>query len=157
MITAVNGCLIAGDFNVDFNLNPGDYANVLGLPSVNATAENTSLKDNPPLAINNPLDYRANAYDNIFQKPIGGAHAGFVTDLLVESAIVPAPALPPPAAQPYAGFLATCAANFDVAHIPNIRTQFPIAALPPTDMGTAWDFVREAISNHYPVRVTTTI
>jgi hypothetical protein len=154
--TLIPNSMISGDFNVDFNANPGDYANVLGLPSAEATNEDTSLQNNP-LGGNDPLTYRAHAYDNIFQVPLAMPNPGQVIDLMVESAVVTGPQPPPPAAQPNVGNLSAAAGNFIVASIPNNWALNPVAAVPPTDMDTAWDFVREAISNHYPVTVTMTI
>jgi hypothetical protein len=158
--TPIVGSLISGDFNVDYNLNHAWYTNVLALPSVNATAAMTSLKDNPGNS-DDPSTFMANAYDNIFQKiPLGGAtNPGTVPNLMVESAVVPFPQPALPAAQPGAGYLSGQAAAFNVAAINNYLRHITnnVAAVPPTDMNTAWDFVRETISNHYPVVVTTTI
>ncbi|MGN6396192.1 MAG: hypothetical protein ACTHMI_11545 [Mucilaginibacter sp.] len=159
--TAIEGSLISGDFNIDYvGPNHAYYANMLGLPSTNAVNANTVLKNNPNNS-NNPADFLVSSYDNIFQKiPVGGvANAGAVIDLMVESAHVPGPQPAPPAAQAGVGNLSAAAANFDIPTINALgfTIQNPIAALPPDDMNTAWDFVRKAISNHYPVVVTTTI
>lgn len=155
--TAITQSLIAGDFNDDFDAaNPGYYQNMLNIPTVQATNQSTSLLNNPPGG-NDPANYLANAYDNIFQTVIVAAPAGNVVDLMVESAVVPPPPLAPPAAQPGAGNLSAAAGAFNVAHIPNNFAAAAVAAVPPVTMPNAWGFVREAISNHYPVITTTTI
>ncbi len=159
-VTPIVASLLAGDFNVDFNDNHADYTSIIALPSHAATNEDTSLK-NHPISSNNPLTFRANAYDNIFQKvPAAGgiANPGQVIDLMVESSLVLVPQPPPPAAQPRTGYLSAVAGSFNVADIPNqAQLVNPLVNLPPNDMDTAWAFVRNAISNHYPVVVTTTI
>lgn len=157
--TPIDASLVSGDFNVDYNVNNAWYANLLGLPTEEATNDNTSLQDNPAGG-NDPATFMANAYDNIFQTVITGmAPTGNVINLMVESAVVPAPQPPLPAAQPGAGNLSAAAGAFNIAAL-NVylaRIANPIVALPPVDMDTAWDFVREAISNHYPVVVTVNI
>jgi len=156
--TPIDASLISGDFNVDYNVNAADYANMLNLPTDEATDDDTTLKDNPAGG-NNPATFMANAYDNIFQTTPGMAPTGEVINLMVESAVVVGPQPPPPAAQPHLGNLSAAAGAFNMAAL-NVylaRIGNPIVALPPTDMDTAWDFVREAISNHYPVVVTVNI
>ncbi|WP_295793755.1 hypothetical protein [Mucilaginibacter sp.] len=156
--TPLDASMVSGDFNVDYNLNAFWYGNLLGLPTYQATASNTSLKDNP-LGGNNPATFMANAYDNIFQTVAAVTPTGNVVNLMVESAVVPAPQPGPPAAQPGVGDLSAAAGAFNIAAL-NVylaRIANPIVALPPVDMDTAWDFVREGISNHYPVVVTVNI
>ena len=154
--TLITQSLISGDFNEDFDpLVPGYYQNMLNLPTVQATDQATSMMNNP-VGGNNSANYLASAYDNIFQTVVVAAPAGNVVDLMVESAVVPAPQPGPPAAQPGAGNLSAAAGVFNIAHIPNNWAANPVAAVPPVSMPTAWGFVREAISNHYPV-ITTAI
>lgn len=154
--TAIQTSLISGDFNVDYTTSPGDYANMLALPSTPATTQLTSIK-NDPKSSDDPLSFRANAYDNIFQKTPVTARVGVVTDLMVESAVILPPAKPPPAAQPYVGYLVPVMASWEIQHITQHKILNPIVKLPPDSMDTAWDFVRECISNHYPVSVKVTI
>lgn len=157
--TPIDESLISGDFNVDYTVDFADYANMLALPTEEATNDDTSLKDNPAGG-NDPATFMASAYDNIFQTVITGmAPTGNVVNLMVQSAVVPLPALPPPAAQPNVGNLSAQAGAFNIAALNNYlaRIATPIVALPPVDMNTAWDFVREGISNHYPVVTTVTI
>jgi hypothetical protein len=156
--TAIPSSLISGDFNVDYILYPGDYANMLALPSTDAVNEDTSLRNNPGPS-NDPTTFRESAYDNVFQVTPVAANAGAVTDLMVESAVVPAvPAPPPPpAAQAHVGVLSAAAGAFVVANIGTRWIANAVAVVPPVNMDDAWSFVREAISNHYPVSVNTTI
>lgn len=100
--TAMNGSLISGDFNVDFiGASNAYYNNMVNLPSTNAVNAKTVVKNNPQSS-NDPATFLDSSYDNIFQKIPGGgvANAGAVINLMVQSANVPLPALPPPAAQP---------------------------------------------------------
>lgn len=154
--TPIPATLIAGDFNEDFTPLNFYYQNVLNLPSQQATNEETSLLNNPPGG-DDPMAYRANAYDNIFQRTPGAANWGLVTDLMVESSIITGPQPPPPAAQPHVGNLSAAAGNFNLANIGQRFINQAVTQVPPADMEEAWRFVREAISNHYPVSVTTTI
>jgi hypothetical protein len=154
--TPIDESLIAGDFNEDFFPTNNFYQNMLGLPSVQATNSNTSLLNNPPGG-DDPDAYLANAYDNIFQTVAAAAPAGDVVDLMVESSVVIGPQPPPPAAQPRVGNLSAAAGAFNVANIPNHWALNPVAAVPVPDMPQAWGFVREAISNHYPVFSTVNI
>jgi len=154
--TVVDGCLIAGDFNVDYDPSPTwwYYDILTDLPSTNATAEKTTLKTGGD-GSSNPLAYRSMAYDNIFQKiPAGGtARPGTVIDLMVHSSVLLAPIPPLPA---YVGTLSAAAGAFSVAHIPNKYAFDAVATVPTPNVQEAWAFVIEAISNHYPVAVTTT-
>lgn len=147
--------LISGDFNVDFNVNRADYQNMLNLPSYQATDDLTSMQNNPAGG-NDPATFMANAYDNIFQTYPDMAPTGRTVNLMIESAVIPAPQPPPPAAQPNVGYLSAAAGAFNIATLNHYlaRIANPIIALPPNDMDTSWDFVREAISNHYPVVTT---
>jgi len=156
--TAMYASLIAGDFNVDYNVDNIEYTNLLALPSYPATNQETSLQ-NDPIYSDDPLAYRSSAYDNIFQKVPAPVGMGNVIDLMLASAIVPAPSLPPPAAQPGVGNLSAAAGAFNIPALNHYLARIitPIAALPPGDMGSSWDFVREGISNHYPVTTTTAI
>ena len=154
--TDVDGCLVSGDFNVDYDPSPTwwYHAILTDLPSTNATAQKTTLKTGGD-GSNDPLAYRSSAYDNIFQKiPAGGvAGAGTVVDLMVQSSILPH-AIPPLLA--YSGDLAHAAGMFDAGEIPNKYAADAVDELPTPNMQQAWAFVIEAISNHYPVVVTTT-
>lgn len=154
--TAVDGCLIAGDFNVDFDPGPTwwYYDILTDLPSTNATAEKTTLKTGGD-GSSNPLAYRSMAYDNIFQKVpgTGTARPGAVIDLMVQSSVLLAPIPPLPA---YLGVLSAAAGAFSVAHIPNKYAYDAVATVPTPNVQEAWAFVIEAISNHYPVAVRTT-
>jgi hypothetical protein len=156
--TPMDASLISGDFNVDFNANPGFYANMLVIAD-QATDDETSLQNNPAGG-NDPSTFLANAYDNIFQTIPGMVvPTGNTINLMIESANVPAPQPPLPAAQPNVGYLSADAGAFNMVAL-NVylaRIANPIVALPPIDMNTSWDFVREAISNHYPVFVSVTI
>lgn len=156
--TPIDASLVSGDFNVDYNVNNNFYNNMLAIPTYQATNSDTSLRDNPAGG-NDPATFMANAYDNIFQTVAAATPTGRVVNLMVESATIPMPALPLPAAQPGAGYLSAAAAAYNMAAL-NVylaRIGNPIVALPPNDMNTAWDFVREAISNHYPVVVDVNI
>ena len=155
--TAMYASLISGDFNVDFDsANPGYYTNMINLPTYQATNQLTSMK-NAPVVSDDPSDYLLNAYDNVFQTVLAATPTGNVIDLMVESAIVVGPQPAPPAAQPHVGNLSAEAGAFNVANIPNNVALNPVAAVPPADMPQAWAFVREAITNHYPVVTTATI
>jgi len=150
--TPINGSAISGDFNVDFNVDRFYYNNILALPTYQATNQMTSLKNNPNDSTV-PADFLANAYDNIFQTTNLAVPTGYVVDLLVESSNVPAPLGAPPAAQAKLGFLSPFAGAYSLAALNHYLARIitPIVAVPPVDMNTAWDFVRETISNHYPV------
>jgi len=154
--TPLNASIITGDFNVDFNTNQYWYTNMLAIAS-NATNENTSLQNNP-IGGDDPSTFMANAYDNIFQT-VPPDWPGEVINLMIESANVGAPQPPPPAAQPNVGDLSAQAAAYNIAALNNYLARIitPVVALPPADMNTSWDFVREAISNHYPVFLPVTI
>jgi hypothetical protein len=160
---SVDGCLISGDFNIDYNDYNSEYKGLLNLPSKNATNEKTSLQNNPkfekPEDYKKPLLYRESAYDNIFQKipKEGEAREGKVIDLMVESAIIGKPQPPPPAVQPHIGNLSAAAGAFKMDYIKLKKVKEGVIQIPPVDMPSAWGFVREVISNHYPVSVTTTI
>lgn len=156
--TPIDGSLISGDFNTDFNVDRIYYNQILALPSYQATNQMTSLKNNPNNSTN-PADFLANAYDNIFQTYNAAAPTGLVVDLLVETANVPANLGPPPAAQANVGALSANAGAYSLAALNHYlaRIANQIVAVPPTDMNTSWDFVRETISNHYPVVTQVTI
>jgi hypothetical protein len=158
--TALYASLISGDFNMDFVSQAAYYGNMLALPSLQATNSGTSLKNDPGVS-NDPAHFMANAYDNIFQKipGVGAVPVGRTINLLRESAIVPTPALTPPAAPPGAGYLSAVANLYDLTVV-NAKLSYvgdPILSVPPISMTTSWQFVREVISNHFPVIVTTTI
>lgn len=153
--TAISRSMISGDFNVDYILNPVWYGNMLAI-STQAVNQRTTLMNNP-FPNNDPTQFRASAYDNIFQKTPGAAGVGTVVDLMVESSVVTGPQPPPPAAQPHVGNLSAAAGAYNIANIGQRFIANPVAAVPTTTMDDAWGFVREAISNHYPVVVTMAI
>lgn len=142
--------LTSGDFNVDWNpAVPGDYQNLLNMPSTQSTNERTSLVDNtPPGGYPNSVQYRKNAYDNIFKFNRGGVPAaggGVVTDLIDDSTTL---------AGGGTGLLAAEAGAFVRAPIPMGHL---IVNIPPADYEDAWHIVRHAISDHLPVSVTVAI
>lgn len=150
--TAITRSMISGDFNVDIQVTPVWYANMLAI-STQSVNQRTSLMNNP-FSSDDPTDFRASAYDNIFQKTPGATGVGTVVDLMVESSVVTGPQPPPPAAQPHVGNLSAAAGAYNIANIGQRFIANPVAAVPTTTMDDAWGFVREAISNHYPVVVT---
>ncbi|HVW98213.1 MAG TPA: hypothetical protein VHA56_19765 [Mucilaginibacter sp.] len=156
--TPIDESIISGDFNVEFDPAPtGWYGNMLAITSY-ATDEATTLQNNP-IGGNDPATFMASAYDNIFQTVVAMSPAGEVNNLMIDSANVPAPQPPPPAAQPNVGDYSAEAGAYNIAALNNYlaRIVTPVVALPPVDMNTSWDFVREAISNHYPVFLEVTI
>lgn len=147
--------MLSGDFNVDFNAYRGDYQFILNLPSSEATLQRTSMQNNPGGG-DVPATFMANAYDNIFQTYDQDDYVGRCINLMIESAVVFGPQPPPPAAQPNEGTLSAAAGAFNLAAV-NQRLRWstdPVTNVPPGDMNNAWRFVREAISNHYPVVLT---
>ena len=139
--------LTCGDFNIDFDpLVPGDYNNLLNvIPSSQSTNERTSLLNfTPPGGFPFSVQYRANAYDNIFKynsaalPPAGG---GTVVDLISHSTIAP----------PGTGVLAPEAGAFVPGPILDGNL---IQHIPPQDFEDAWHIVRHAISDHLPVYIT---
>ncbi len=163
----IDASLICGDFNLDYNDNNIDYNNLLAFSS-NAVIEKTTLVNNTDGKSTDPSTYRVNAYDNIFQRPAQPAppppaiQRGQVIDLMVKSAIINYnPPLNPPNMVNGVGYLAKAASAFDVtiinAKLKYLNPAYAIVKLPPVEVATAWDFVREVISDHYPVAVTTVI
>lgn len=139
----------SGDFNVDFNAGASpDYQNLLNLPSAQATNERTSLVNTtPPDGYPNSMDYRVNAYDNIFcyQRYVWPPVVnGQVADLISASTLAP----------PGTGVLAPQIIAFMRGPIP---LGYLIQRIPPDDFEDAWHIVRHAISNHLPVYVTLNI
>lgn len=150
----MDAAIVAGDFNVDLIQYPGDYNNLtnnVGPPAADPTAyadareAATSLVNStPPVPWNNPLDYRVNAYDNVFGRNAAQANQG-VIPLLVDSSILAT------GAGPYVPAIT----NFTV---PPIRNNALLNnAPPPQDLEDAWHVVRDQISNHLPVFVSLTI
>jgi hypothetical protein len=143
----MDSSLTCGDFNVDFDpLIPGDYNNLLhNIPSSQSTNERTSLVNFTP-AGGYPfsVQYRANAYDNIFKYnsvALPPAADGFVVDLIYRST-TPATG---------SGVLANEAGAFVPGPILDGNL---IQNIPPQDFEDAWHIVRHAISDHLPVYVT---
>ena len=136
--------LICGDFNVDFDpLNPGPYNTLLNnTPSSQSTNAKTSLVNfTPPGGFPTSVEYRKNAYDNIFKYNRGGVPAaggGNVVDLIYESTRNPVGN----------GLMAPEAGAFVPGPIldGNLIQNFP-----PRDFEDAWHIVRHAISDHLPV------
>jgi hypothetical protein len=150
--TVITRSMISGDFNVDIQTTAVWYANMLAI-STQSVNQRTTLMNNP-FSSDDPADFRASAYDNIFQKTPGATGVGTVVDLMVESSVVTGPQPPPPAAQPHVGNLSAAAGFYNIANIGQRFIANAVAAVPTTSMDDAWGFVREAISNHYPVVVT---
>lgn len=144
----MNASFTTGDFNIDFNVYRGEYDPLLNnLPSSQSTNQRTSLVNTtPPNGHQDVLDYRANAYDNIFKyQRVGGpppANDGTVPDLINEST------LPVGGGN---GVMALYAGGFDRRAIKEGRL---IQKIPPEDFEDGWHIVRHGISNHYPVYVT---
>lgn len=143
--------LTSGDFNVDFDpLAPGEYQNLLNaVPSSQSTNEKTSLVTNtPPGGYPNPMQYRANAYDNIFKYNAAGlppAGGGVVTDLIDDSTTIMGGG---------SGLLQNEAGAFVRGPI---QLGYLIQNIPPDDFEDAWHIVRHGISDHLPVHVTVAI
>ncbi len=159
----IQGSIISGDFNLDYNEYNDIYGPLLAFSS-NAVDTDTTMVNKPPLTVNQPDSYRANAYDNVFQRPPQArpiVNRGKVVDLIVESAIINNnPSLVPPDAVNSNGPLAQAAGHFDLQIINqklNYVRDTPINQLPPIDVLSSWAFVREVISNHFPVISWTTI
>lgn len=150
VVMNMDASFTSGDFNVDFNpLAPGAYQNLLtSVPSSQSTDEKTSLVNfTPPGGFPTSVEYRKNAYDNIFkynrvQKPDAGG--GRVVDLIKESA-------KPPVGN---GFMAPEAGAFVTGPILDGDL---IQHIPPQDFEDSWHIVRHAISDHLPVFVTVNI
>lgn len=141
--------LTSGDFNVDFDpLVPGDYHNLLNVPSSQSTNERTSLVNFTPIGgYPTSVQYRKNAYDNIFKFNRAGVPAaggGTVVDLIDDSTTMGIGS----------GVLANEAGAFAAAGIPEGHL---IQNIPPQDFEDAWHIVRHAISDHLPVHVTVAI
>ena len=146
----LDASLTSGDFNVDFVTDPTPYNNLLNhLPASQSTNELTSLVNfTPPGGFANSLQYRKNAYDNIFKYNVAGlppAGGGIVTDLIDDSTTI---------AGGGTGALTAEIQAFDRAPIPLGNL---IQNIPPDDYEDAWHIVRHAISNHLPVSVTVAI
>lgn len=135
-----------GDFNIDFVTFPGDYATLVNMPSSYSTNQRTTLVNNTPAGgYPNPVQYRLNAYDNIFRYRAAGAppvNAGSVQDLIDDSTTIMGGG---------SGLFVAQAGAFVPGPIPMGHL---IQHIPPDDFEDAWHIVRHAISNHLPVYVT---
>ncbi len=145
----MDASMISGDFNVDFDpLHPGPYDKLLNtLPSMQSTNAKTSLVNfTPPGGFPTSVEYRKNAYDNIFKYRRAGKPTdlgGHVVDLINESTRLPVGTA---LMAPEAG-----------AFIPGpILDGNLIQNIPPRDFEDAWHIVRHAISDHLPVYVSFT-
>lgn len=141
--------LTCGDFNIDFNAAvPGDYNNLVNIPSSYSTNQLTTIKNTtPPNGYPTSVQYRLNAYDNIFRFRTAGAppvNAGFVQDLIDDSTTIPVGS----------ALFAAEAGNFVRAPI---QMGHLIQNIPPDDYEDSWHIVRHGISNHLPVYVTMAI
>jgi hypothetical protein len=137
-----------GDFNVNFDFFvPGDYNNLLQLPSWAAVFGKTTLKaTTPPAGYDYAHEYLSSAYDNIFQFNQNVMAPGFgeVTDLITDST-----------QGAYNGGQISAQAG---AFNPNfIQRGDLIGPLPPLTFEDSWHIVRHAVSDHLPVSVTMTI
>ncbi|MBC7967586.1 MAG: hypothetical protein H7Z17_16855 [Fuerstia sp.] len=147
----MDASLTTGDFNVDFDpLVPGDYFNLLNVvPSSQSTNERTSLVTRTPAAgYPTSIQYRANAYDNIFKFNRGGlppAGGGVVVDLIDDSTTI------------VGGGSGVMAAEAGAFVRGPISQGHLIVNIPPDDFEDAWHIVRHAISDHLPVFVTVAI
>ena len=140
----------AGDFNIDFNAAAfGDYQNLVNIPSSYSVNEKTTLVNNtPPNGYPTSVQYRLNAYDNIFRFRTAGAppvNVGFVQDLIDDSTTIMGGG---------SGLFAAEAGAFVRGPIPMGHL---IQNIPPDDFEDSWHIVRHAISNHLPVYVTMTV
>jgi hypothetical protein len=142
--------LTCGDFNINFNpAVPGDYNNLINMPSSYSTDQLTTLVNNtPPNGFPTSVQYRLNAYDNIFRFNTAGAppvNVGFVQDLIDDSTTIMGGG---------SGLFAAEAGAFVRGPIPQGHL---IQNIPPDDFEDAWHIVRDGISNHLPVYVTMAI
>ena len=164
-VRQVDVSVVSGDFNTDYLSFPWYYENVTdatadwtAIPAAapaNGNNTRTSLVTfdpavaNPPIANPTPLDFRVNAYDNIF------AHNSQFT----ESAVLDMVAdfvNPPPGARLTP--LQTCAGKFNLidinARIGRSRARAKIGLVgtfPPQNPTDAWRIYRRVVSNHLPV------
>ena len=144
----MDASLTCGDFNGDFNpAVPGDYNNLMNVvPSNYQTTELTSLVNfTPPGGFPNPVQYRANAYDNIFmydRNAVPPLNTGVVMDLIDDSTTIVGGG---------SGLMANEAGAFVRGPI---QAGHLIVNIPPDDYEDAWHIVRHAISDHLPVSVT---
>jgi len=140
--------LTCGDFNVNFDyFIPGDYTNLLQMPSEPAVVGKTTLKaTTPPAGYDYAHEYFSSAYDNIFQFNLTAGAAGFgvVEDLITQST----------QGAFGGGQLAAQAGAFNPAYI---QRGDLIGPLPPLTFEDSWHIVRHAISDHLPVSVTMAI
>jgi hypothetical protein len=143
----MDASMISGDFNVDFDpLFPGPYNNLLAaVPSTQSTNAKTSLVNfTPPGGFPTSVEYRKNAYDNIFKYRRAGlppALGGHVVDLINESTTLPVGT----------AFMAPEAGAFVPGPILDGNL---IQNIPPRDFEDAWHIVRHAISDHLPIYVS---
>lgn len=152
---AVTASIISGDFNVDLLTATAAY-NALGLVGTGAitTAANdrakTSLANDQQPNTATVMDYRRNAYDNIYCHAVtAGPNNSTVIDLLDEFG----------AWNGAAGNLQEIAGSFDPDKIKTSKVDWgsKITNLPPTTPLESWIIYRWAISNHYPVLTTVQI
>lgn len=155
-IVNLDASLTCGDFNVYFDPNVigGAYDNLMNVvPSAWSTTERTSLLNNSPIGGNGyptSVQYRVNAYDNIFRYAQAGLPAvggGTVLDLINDST------RPPPLGVG-SGLMVNRITPFLRAPITNGAA---IQNIPPRDFEDSWHIVRHAISNHLPVYVSMVI
>jgi len=146
---ALTACLIGGDFNVNSDSSAYNGAMNLGYtailpPSRQAdprVALSTIKKNTQSGGYASTLDYRVNAFDNIFAKlpNTGRENAAQVVDLLSYLQVQPNHPCPQ---------LALCGAAFDPTAIKNGTA---ITSNPLNNNEDAWHVYSEAISDHLPV------
>lgn len=143
----MDSSLISGDFNYDYYGPPitWPYTDLLNLPTyAAATNIKTSLVNTtPPGGYANSAQYRANAYDNIFEKNAGNVN-GTVVDLIYESTTAPTGS-------------AVLQAEIGAFQAAPIQNGGAINNIPPQDFEDAWHIVRHGVSNHLPIYVTVAI
>lgn len=144
----MDGSFTSGDFNVDFNDDRGEYANLLSF-SKQSTDERTSLVSfTPPGGYLDSRQYRSSAYDNIFKyrrsapAPIAGG--GTVTDLIKDST------------KPSTG-TGVLLNQIRAFKRTDIKNGIKIQKIPPEVFEDAWHIVQAAISDHLPVAVSMTV
>ncbi|HJQ26143.1 MAG TPA: hypothetical protein VKA60_19655 [Blastocatellia bacterium] len=156
--TTVAVSVVSGDFNVNYLTDQAAYANVTdatqgwaatpAIPSTKGNNAKTSLVDVIPNADDpSSVDFRANAYDNIF------AHgsqfdAGDVDDII-------AGFVNPTKASDSLAYLQECARKFNYKTL-NKRLEYrpeigKITTIPPQNATDSWRVYRRALSDHLPV------
>jgi hypothetical protein len=149
----VGASLISGDFNVDYMTDAAPYGNAAALgitaapPAVDGNEAKSSLRDGmvPPYPTTT-VDYRVNAYDNIFLRfdpalnlTVANTDRGIIDMIQL---FLPGNAL------------ANRAQTYMKAAI---RYGGQITRLPPTTAEDAWLLYRFAVSNHLPVLLRVTL